>query len=673
MNWTNKLQERTGALEQLRIPVWLLDVTTLRFVWANAEALKLWNSPGLEELRQRDLSADITPTVRERLEQHRDDLKTAVDSIAEHWTFFPKGQPQSWECVLTCFDMDEGEPLLQVHALSENKNSDIDTLYRANALLHTSVLVSVYASDGELVYSNPVARSVLGPTRMQLADHFCEPDDWIRVQEQLGLHGRNSIEAQVQTREGKAWHSLTLEICPDPVNGESTILVSEFDISERRDAQQRVHELAYIDTLTALPNRTWLNMALSDLIESAWENNTRFGVFFLDLDRFKVINDSLGHAVGDQLLAAVANRLAISVGERHLVARLGGDEFMVVVKDSCDEKVLAVANNIVDILQVPISIGEHDLIATPSIGISYYPDHGTDQSSLMRSADLAMYAAKANGGGFQVYSDKLNINSREQWRIEGEIRNAVLNDEFLVHYHPKVESATGRVVGMEALVRWLHPQQGMVQPLEFIGVADQTDLISDITRFVLLSAMSQQLRWVEMGYELSIAINISTREFRSGNIVELVEHSLRKTGCDPKFVEIEVTESMLMADGISVQRTLERMKSLGVKLSIDDFGTGYSNLGYLLNLPLDNLKIDRSFVTDPDSLQVLRLIIETGKMLSLTLVAEGVETDEQLAWLIDQGCDQVQGYLFSQPLDANAATAYLKKQAGWMNNWPKQA
>jgi EAL domain-containing protein (putative c-di-GMP-specific phosphodiesterase class I) len=286
---------------------------------------------------------------------------------------------------------------------------------------------------------------------------------------------------------------------------------------------------------------------------------------------------------------------------------------------------------------------------------------------------MAMYAAKAAGGGFKVFSSSMNTNVRERLRIENDLRAALKERQLEVHYQPKVETRHGRVIGMEALVRWQHPVRGMIPPLDFIGVAEETGMITQITEYVLHAAMRQQCAWQVQGHDLSVAINISPREFRSGDIALLVQQALEKTGCDPAQVELEITESMLMADSDSVQSTLGSMKQLGVKLSIDDFGTGYSNLVYLQNFPLDSLKVDRAFLASNDRLAVLEMIIGMGKMLSLSVVAEGVETVEQLDWLLEHDCDEMQGFLFSRPVDAEAATAYLASHEAWLQQWPVRA
>ena len=674
MNSENELHRQTVHLESLEIPIWVFDVDALTFIWANSAGLVLWNSPKLAELCSRDMSLGITPAMRARLFQYCEDLECNRKKISEHWTFYPDGQPQTYECFITRFNNNENKAWLLVHAPKMDAGLDVETLYRANALLHTSVPVSLYNSNGLCVYANPAARAMLGEQQHRLADRFCDPIEWEKLQKKLNRGRLVTTEARVLVQTGQAWHRLTLEMCPDPVSGDRSVLVSEFDVTERREAQARVRQMAYTDALTGLHNRTFLLMRLTECIASAKLAGGRLAILFIDLDRFKVINDSLGHAVGDSLLSAVSRRLEEVVNSGTLVARLGGDEFTVLIPSFTEEQeVLAVADKIVSKMECPLLVDGYELLVTPSIGISIFPNHGSEQSSLMQHADLAMYEAKANGGGRQIFDYSMNTDTKERLLLEGDLRTSLQTNELEVHYQPKVHTKTGEVVGMEALIRWNHPSRGMVPPLDFIGVAEETGMISQITKFVLWNAMRQQKYWQNNGHTICVAINISPREFRSGDVSLVVEQALLETGCDPKYVELEITESMLMADSEMVQDTLNSIKALGVRLSIDDFGTGYSNLAYLQKFPIDCLKIDRSFLAERDRRGLLEMIIGIGKVLSLTVVAEGVETEEQLKWLTDHDCDEVQGFLFSAPLAADAATHYLKSHGDWRTTWLKTA
>lgn len=653
MNLNQDAIQLTKYLAQLKLPVWLFDVNALGFVWANDLALELWSADSVSELCERDASEGMSTRVHERLCQYVDDANADTPAMVERWTFYPKGDPVSYECMLSGLDVGADRPLLLVIAVQKGVESDLDTLYRANALVHTSVFVSVFGSTGDLVYSNPAARSMLGPEQKSLQAHFNDDEDYNAALKAIEMYGRATMEVPVNTDNGVvAWHSLSLERCPDPLTGDAAILVSEIDVTERRDAQDKILKLAYSDTLTGLHNRTYFLNDLTNKVAECRKNEEKVAIFFIDLDRFKLINDSLGHAVGDSLLVAVANRLRRTVGENDVVARLGGDEFTVMISNFDDDsEVLKKADNIVQEMATPLKVRDYELLVTPSIGVCIYPDHGQDVSELMQHADLAMYDAKADGGGRCVYRKSLNTNVQERLRIESELRKGLKQDQLELYYQPKLDCRSGQITGVEALIRWNHPTRGMVMPFEFIGIAEECGLVGDITHFVLNEAMRQQRRWADKGIDLSMAVNISPRDFKSGSLISVLATALEQSGCEPSKIELEITESMLMAGNTEVIATLNSVKNLGLKLSIDDFGTGYSNLAYLQQFPLDSLKIDRSFLSNTDYRAVLEMIIHMGKMLSLTIVAEGVETEEQLHWLRSMETDEVQGYLFSKPIN----------------------
>lgn len=654
------LESFTYPLSLLSTPVWLFDVDRLRVVWANAAGLALWNASSLDELQQRDMAEGISRKVRERLNQFRDDLGGMTCSATEHWTFYPKGEPCTYECSISVLDVPDQERWLMVHATCEDQISDADTLYRSSALLHTSLCVSVFDRQGTLKYSNPAARRMFGSPTSKLGERFVDIGDWHSAREKLAQHGELTFEAQMVTASGPAWHCLTLELNPDPVSGKSSILMSEADISDRRAAQELVHQLAYSDTLTGLPNRTsWMNTLNSRLDDSASRKRS-LAILFVDLDRFKVINDTLGHALGDQLLVAVAKRLQSCLDSDQYLARLGGDEFTLLLDETVEcTRSTDMAQRIVTALATPMNIEGHELSMTPSIGISVYPRDGLNANVLMQQADLAMYAAKESGGGFNVFESHMTVQIQRRLRIENDLRQAIDNGDLQVYYQPKISAANGHVLGMEALARWNHPTLGWVPPTDFIAVAEETGMIGEITQHVLLEALRQQTRWSSQALPVSVAINVSPLEFRRGDFTDVVRRALMATGCEPGCVELEITESMLMADSDSIQSILGSLTGLGVKLSIDDFGSGYSNLGYLQKFPISSLKIDRSFLSDEGISPVIDLIIGMGQTLSLSVVAEGVETPEQRDFLIAHGCDQLQGYLFAKPMDACAATRYL--------------
>jgi diguanylate cyclase (GGDEF)-like protein len=433
---------------------------------------------------------------------------------------------------------------------------------------------------------------------------------------------------------------------------------------------QRVEYLAYHDGLTGLPNRSMFSKLLSQSISEAHRYQRRLAVAFLDLDRFKKINDTLGHDAGDQLLQEVAIRLKGCIRDSDTVARLGGDEFVVLLPELGDGKYAAtVAQKILSVIAKPFSLIGQEFRVTASIGIGTYPQDGLDEQTLTKNADIAMYQAKAEGkNNFQFYSEKLNANSLERLTLESSLRHALERGEFRIHYQAKRDIATGRITGMEALLRWQHPDLGTVAPMQFIPVADETGLIIPIGKWVLKTVCLQSVAWRQQGLPaLSIAVNLTARQFVDESLLADVAAILTATGMDPHLLEIELTEGLLMNDVDNTLRILTGLKALGIRIAIDDFGTGYSSLATLQRFPLDTIKIDRSFLRDltgaPENSGLADAIIAMGKSLSLTVVAQGVETGEQADFLRTHACDELQGFYFKKPLPADEFTQLLRGQA----------
>lgn len=664
----------TYPLSLLSTPVWLFDVDRMRVVWANEAGVKLWNAGSVEELCARDMGDGMTPIVNERLNQYCEDLTGSRDNVSEHWTFYPKGIACSHECSISAFDTPEPTRWLLIHAIRQDSASDSDTLFRSTALLHTSVCVSVFNQQGEQMYLNPAARRMLGIGKVPLRDRFVDRNDWMMASECLSQQRGISMESRMNCSSGSRWHSLTLEMCPDPVSGQLCILMSEIDISSQHEAQRLVKQLAYTDTLTGLPNRaSWMH-TLNLRLEEARRSGEHLAILFVDLDRFKLINDTLGHALGDKLLVAVSNRLKDCLEQGDYLARIGGDEFTLLLDETGDRgRSDRTASALVQALSVPMEIEGHSICTTPSIGIGLFPDHAADASLLMQQADMAMYAAKDTGGGYRVFRPQMTTQLTRRLKIETDLRDAIESRELQVYYQPKMSALDGRVLGMEALVRWNHPELGWLPPEDFITVAEETGMIGDITRQVMTQAMRQQAIWSSQGYDLSVSINVSPMEFRRGDFDAVVREALQSTRCDPHKIELEITETMLMAGGEVVQQILADLTALGVRLSIDDFGSGYSNLGYLQKFPLDSIKIDRSFLEDEKISPVIELIIGVAGTLLLEVVAEGVETLEQRDYLIAHGCDQLQGFLFSKPVDVHQATLFLEQNLADSQRWSAES
>jgi len=441
-------------------------------------------------------------------------------------------------------------------------------------------------------------------------------------------------------------------------------------IIEANRAEKRIRHLAYNDVLTNLPNRTLFFEQLGKSIDQARAAGQQLAVLFMDLDRFKYVNDNLGHHVGDRLLQAVAKRVRAAVRSDDSVARLGGDEFTVVLNELDNPAAAAsAAHNIVRMLSAPFPIDGHDIFVTASVGIAMYPHDGSDVASLVKHADSAMYRAKRTNSGFQFYEASMEHSISEHVRLESDLRRAMeQQDQLEVHYQPQASLVSGRIIGMEALVRWRHPTRGMISPVDFIPLAEETGLIKPLGDWVLRTACTQLQQFIRAGLPpLRVAVNLSVRQLLQKDFTASVEAVLADTGLAPELLELEITESTLMENAEDTLAALHRLHTLGVRLSIDDFGTGYSSLSYLKRFPVDIIKIDRSFVRDvpqdADDAAIISAIIALAHSLRLEVVAEGVETPSQLEFLRGRHCDLMQGYHLSPAIPAEQFAALIRQRA----------
>lgn len=443
-----------------------------------------------------------------------------------------------------------------------------------------------------------------------------------------------------------------------------------------QQSKQALSHLAHHDVLTGLPNRIVLLDRLNQAIELARRQSGQLAVMFMDLDQFKHINDSLGHAVGDQLLQSVAQRLVTCVRQSDTVSRQGGDEFMLLLPHiERAEDAAIFAQKILAALAPPHRIGGHNLHMSVSIGISIYPHHGQDAESLIKGADTAMYYAKESGrNNFKFFEETMHVRAVERQTIEASLRYALERQEFMLHYQPKVNLRSGTIVGVEALIRWQHPKLGLLQPAQFLPIAEDCGLILPIGRWVLREACLQAQSWLAARLPpITVAVNTSALEFRAKDFIENIRTTLKDTGLEPCYLELELTESILMQDAESAVAVLGELTDLGVTLAIDDFGTGYSSLSYLRQFPITTLKIDQSFVnqmtTNSDDATIVSAVIGLGQSLKQRVIAEGVETPEQCALLLAQQCDEGQGYYFGRPVAPEALAALM--QAGMASALPQ--
>lgn len=572
-----------------------------------------------------------------------------------------------------------------MHDITQLKQSecaarDAEVRYRS---VFENAIEGIYqtSADGHYLDFNPALAEIYGyESSADLAQGisniqkqlYLDPgkrDEFVALMRAHGLV--RNFEAQVFRKNGEIiWIS---ENAREVRDADGKLMFYEGtveDITERKCYEQQIAYQATHDALTGLPNRTLLSDRLQQYIGIADRYPSKVAVAFIDLDQFKLINDSMGHHAGDELLKIMAARLSLCVRESDTVVRLGGDEFVLLLSglnkiEDISESMQRVLSSVAE----PCVIEARDFVVSCSIGISIYPDDGADTTALLKYADSAMYKSKQSGrNNFQFYTDELNRRLMERLDMEYRLRLALEKDEFLLHYQPKLDFASGNICGAEALIRWQPVGEGMISPASFIPIAEETGLIEDIGRWVLHQACHQAVVLNKgLDSKLPIAVNVSPRQFRQSGLVATVQAVLEESGLDPACLELEITESSLVHDTRSFIKTLHELKGLGVRLAIDDFGTGYSSMAYLKDFPVDRLKIDQVFVshleTEHSNIAILKAIIALGHSLGMRVIAEGVETDYQKAFLHGIGCDELQGYHFSKPLSINQFEALLSHQS----------
>ena len=526
-----------------------------------------------------------------------------------------------------------------------------------------------FHKNGILTDVNEALLAIMGYTREEMIGHnameFVAPE-WQQTAADYMREGREDpYEAEVMHKKG---HNIAVEMVGKTLHlGDETYRLGVLrDITAHRHAEARIHYLAHHDMLTGLPNRAYLTERLATILALARRHGTLVAIMFIDLDNFKTVNDSFGHHMGDALLKEVAARIKEVLREADMVSRLGGDEFLAILADlAAPEDAAKIADKLLQTISAPIALQGQQLCANASIGISLFPRDGDNADDLIRRADAAMYSAKDHGRRHsRFYTPGLSDEGAEMLAQESRLRQAVQRGEFVLFYQPQLNVGDLRLTGIEALVRWRHPERGLTDPSEFIEFAETHGLIDEIGQYVLREACRQNKAWQAAGFAaLPISVNVSAVQFRRGELVADVKRVLEETGLEGRYLELELTESLLM-DKEVVGEALAGLRALGVKITIDDFGTGYSSLGYLKRYPIDKLKIDRSFIddlgTDADDRAIASAIINLAKTLKLTALAEGVERQEQLDFLRVHGCDEFQGYLAGNPVPAEEFTAFSR-------------
>lgn len=514
-----------------------------------------------------------------------------------------------------------------------------------------------YCLDEILGYPSPLVQS-------DLIASSAHGDVWETLRQ--GCEWKGEIRSRHKNGE-IFWGMLSLAVIHDDDGQIAHIVGNLDDISEHKRAEETINRLAFLDPLTTLPNRRNFAEKLPEIIIHAGRNDERVAVFYLDLDHFKEVNDTLGHSMGDNLLQTAAKRLQSVLREHDVVARMGGDEFALVIPHlSKHADAEAIARKVIEHMTTPFMLDGHELSVTASMGIAYYPEHGVEADDLLKKADIALYRAKALGrNNFQVFSFGLEEVGLARLELEAQIRHALESQTFFIEYQPKLSLKTGQLCGAEALIRWNHPTLGRLSPDKFIPLAEESRLIIPLGNWIIDEVARQQSAWRAEGMEpVPVAVNLSTMQFRNDDLPERFSEALARHSLEAELLELEITESLLMDNPERIRRQLAKLDAMGIGIAIDDFGTGYSSLSYLKTLPVDVLKIDRSFVHDLDNADdkvITQAIIALAKSLGLEVVAEGAETDDQVAMLQSLGCDVIQGYIYSRPLPAAEFGRFLRE------------
>ncbi|MDG5789353.1 EAL domain-containing protein [Evansella sp. AB-P1] len=567
---------------------------------------------------------------------------------------------------------DKEEKLIGILGIAKDMTREIElqnqiklqyNQYRS-LLKNSNSVNCILSAKGEVTYRSPSIEKVLGYKPEELDGPFfslVHPDDQENVISRFQHlvdqpDAVQTIDVRLQHKNG-GWrmiHAIANNLIKDPhVNG---IIVNYHDITEMRQAEQKIHHIAYHDYLTGLPNRRFFEEKLQQELIAAKKNNTKLAVLFIDIDRFKYINDTLGHPLGDEVLKKIAHMLQSLSSEKEFVARMAGDEFMLLSSNLITEDYAKnIATTILKKLEAPIVVDQFEIFVTGSIGITIYPESGNDLAILMKNADLAMYQAKATKeNSYKLFTSEMEKESYKKFSLQNDLRRAIANKEFELYYQPKVCAKTDKIVGAEALIRWNHPKKGVVSPGEFIPLAEETGLIVPIGEWVFQAVCEQIKAWQNKGFApFIVSLNFSSSQMLQKGLVQTVENLLKEKEVEGKWIEIEITESIFLEHDNDIKNKLDGLRKLGIQIAIDDFGTGYSSLSYLRKYKFNTIKLDRSFINDihtsDDNEAIINFIIQLSNQLKMKVVAEGVETKEQKSRLQQLNCDELQGYYFSKP------------------------
>lgn len=644
---------------RLDVPIWVFDIDQAKVLMANDAACRLWQADTEDELCARDMAATMSATVRKRLLQYQADFQQSDASFNEMWTLYPNGVPENIMVVFRGFLLPDGRMAMQCEASGETVDAP-ENLRSAEALLYTDLMVGLFDVKGPALYLNPAARNAFPAPINRFHELFANRNDYDDLVLALEKNGENRRVVQVHTQDGEKWLDLSLKLCSDAVTGRPAILSTAVDVSALKEARDRARHLANRDQLTDLYNRTYLQNHLSDLARRA--SPSKCAIIFMDVDRFKTINDRYGHDAGDHVLVEIAKRIRKVLRPEDLIVRLGGDEMVALLEDvSTPEDIENRTKRIFKAVCRPVVYEKVLIDVGISIGIAIFSPRESDFTEVLREADIALYASKQGGRNrWTFFAQEMGNAAKERDDLEVELKTAIASDQFILHFQPRLDIKTGKIVSVEGLARWNHPERGLVPPAMFIPICEETGLIEELGQKVLEMGCKQAIAWQRQGLDIDVSLNVSPRQFTDDNLLE----TLSKLANLPHFpagkIELEITENALVGDHAMIAEKLKEITSMGYRIAIDDFGTGYSNLSYISRFPLHCLKIDRSFIDQlPGSGPIIQLILTLGRQIGATVVSEGVETQEQLEWLTAHNCSQAQGYYISHPMPADDLLAFL--------------
>ena len=656
-------QDWFDVARRLVAPVWVYDIDNFAILFANKTACDLWQASSEDELLARDMSRNMSVTVAKRLRQYQADFVANSSIFNEMWTLYPNGVPTNVMVYFRGFRLPDGRMAMLCEVTGEADNQP-QNLRSAEALLHTDVMITLYGEDERPLYMNPAARNHADGPDHRLSDLFLEAVDFQQMEVVLKAAGEHRMVTRVNTLIGARWFDLSAKLCQDAVTGEGATLVTAIDVSELKTARDKARYLADRDQLTGCFNRSYLQLSIAELSQN-WDRQP-CAILYFDVDRFKQINDMYGHDAGDSVLIRLAERALSIVRRDDTVARMGGDEFVVVLRSVPDiEVLLPEVERIRAALSQPV---EHDFTkidVTVSMGLTTFQPREISFTDILQQADQALYAAKSAGRDCtRVFDDKMGAEARIRQQTEIELKSAITHEEFVLHYQPRLDLVTGKIVSVEALVRWQHRSRGLLMPDSFISVCEETGMIDDLGQIVLRHGYAKALDLVGGGHDIDVSINISPRQFKNDGLMERLSEIAAEDQFPANRIELEITENVLIGDPDLIAEKLRAITRMGYRIAIDDFGTGYSNLSYISRFPLHCIKIDKSFIEDIEaSAPIVELILTLAQQIGAVTVAEGVETEQQLNWLKAHGCAQAQGFLLSQAVPGRS----LLKTIGSIN------